>query len=61
MDTGQNICLFLFTSIFISNIREFNVYITVLVKRLYDRGFRLGLKVDPDDEYDDQIYTKKKV
>ena len=28
---------------------------------MYDRGFRLGLKVDPDDEFDDQVYTRKKV
>ena len=33
----------------------------VLVKRIYDRGFRLGVKCDPDDEDDDNVFTKKKV
>ena len=44
MDTGQNICLFLFTSVFVVNIRSINVYIQELVKRFYDRGMKFGLK-----------------
>ena len=61
MDIGNEICLALFTSIFVTNLKDFGDYRSVLMKRWYDRGFKMKIKYDPDDEEDDGVNTKKKV
>jgi len=62
MDTGRELCLFLFTSIFFTNSYEICEYLFVYSKRVYDcGGFRLSIKKDVDDEDDDDVHTRKKV
>ena len=61
MDIGNSICVFLFTSSFISNFSDLRLFSTAMLKRLFDRGFKMNLKKDPEDEEDDDPNTKKKI
>lgn len=60
-ERGNDICIFLFTSIFITNSEELVGYLNVLLKRCWDRSFKLSLKKDPEDPEDDEPNTKKKI
>ena len=59
MDTGLTICLFLFTSSFVSNLGSWKDYTRVALNRWSDRSFSLRLKQDPDDPDDDSPNTRK--
>mmetsp|Transcript_4428 Transcript_4428/g.6507 ORF Transcript_4428/g.6507 Transcript_4428/m.6507 type:complete len:201 (+) Transcript_4428:5370-5972(+) len=61
MDTGNAICVFLFTSSFITNIQDLRMFLQAMLRRLWDRGFKMNLKKDPEDEEDDEPNTKLKI
>ena len=60
MDTGRKICVFIFLSAFISAISDLRTYLTVLIRRFYDRKFRSTVKTELDDEDDDKVNTRMK-
>lgn len=61
MDTGKSICFFIFMSAFLSNIADMRLFVISSLKRFYDRGYKVNLKKDPEDEDDDEPNTKKKI
>jgi hypothetical protein len=61
MEVGTSICLFIFTSSFLSNSADLYKFCVALIKRFYDRGFKFNLKKDPEDEDDDEPNTRKKI
>ena len=61
MDVGASICVFIFTSSFLSNGVDLYQFFVAILKRFYDRGFKLNLKKDPEDEDDDEQNKKKKI
>jgi len=60
-DIGQYICFSLFVSAFAVNLKEIAVFIYKEALRCRDRGFKLRLKKDLEDEDDDAPNTKLKV
>jgi len=52
-DIGQYICFSLFVSSFAVNMKEIAIFIYKEAKRCRDRGFKLRMKKDLEDEDDD--------
>jgi hypothetical protein len=61
MDTGTGICFFIFMSSFLSNSADLQGFSIAVIRRFVDRGYKMHLKQDPEDEDDDVPNTKKKI
>lgn len=61
MNIGKKICIFIFTSAFLSNLADLRNYAFVITKRFRDRGYKTNMKNDPEDEDDDVPNTRMKI
>jgi len=62
MNTGLSICLFLFTSSFISSFNKIKTYMKAEFKRFIDRTYKPSqLKRDPDEPNDDEPNTRMRL
>ena len=61
MNFGNKICIFLFTSAFISSASPVGIYSIFAFWRFKDRGFKKQMKLDPEDIDDDQPNSKIKI
>lgn len=59
-DIGEKICFFIFLSSLVSNLIDFLRYLKASFWRFYDRRFKMNVKLDPEDEDDDEPNTRKK-
>lgn len=61
MNYGNSICIFLFTSAFISSVGPVGIYSLFAFFRFRDRGFKRQLKLDPEDNDDDLPNSRIKI
>ena len=61
MDYGNKICMFIFISSFVVNMRDTTKFIIAIVRRFRDRSYKLNLKHDPEDEGCDKPNTKIRI
>lgn len=61
MNYGNTICIFLFTSAFISSASPMGIYSLFAFFRFRDRGFKQQLKLDPEDNDDDMPNSRIKI
>lgn len=61
MDYGNKICVFIFMSAFLVNSKDIVKFTHSVVLRFIDRGFKMNLKLDPEDEDDDTPNSKIRI
>lgn len=61
MDSGNKICIMIFMSSFLVNSKDVIKFVKSAALRIYDRRFKMNMKLDPEDEDCDLPNTRIRI